>query len=47
MQFDIHIGEYTLGLLDKVEIRKSVEVLCDTATITASCNVQSGSVSGG
>ncbi len=34
LQFDIHIGDYTLGLLDKVEIRKSVEVLCDTATIT-------------
>jgi hypothetical protein len=34
MDFNITIGSYTLGLLDKVEIRKSVEVLCDTATIT-------------
>lgn len=34
MQYDIKIGKYTLGLLDKVEIKKSVELLADTATIT-------------
>jgi len=34
MKYDIKIGEYTLGMLDKVEIHKSVELLADTATIT-------------
>lgn len=34
MKFDIKIGDYTLGMLDKVEIHKSVELLSDTATIT-------------
>lgn len=34
MQYDIQIGDYTLGMLDKVEIKKSVELLADTATIT-------------
>lgn len=32
--YDIQIGDYRLGMLDKVEIVKSVEVLADTATIT-------------
>lgn len=34
MQYDIQIGNYKLGMLDKVEIRKSVEQLADTAVIT-------------
>ena len=34
MQFDIQIGNYRLGMLDKVEIHKSVEQLADTAVIT-------------
>lgn len=34
MQFDIQIGDYRLGMLDKVEIHKSVEQLADTAVIT-------------
>ena len=34
MQFDIQIGSYKLGMLDKVEIHKSVEQLADTAVIT-------------
>lgn len=34
MQYEIGIGEYRLGMLDKVEIHKSVELLADTATIT-------------
>jgi hypothetical protein len=34
MQFDIRIGNYKLGMLDKVEIHKSVEQLADTAVIT-------------
>lgn len=34
MQYDIRIGNYKLGMLDKVEIRKSVEQLADTAVIT-------------
>ena len=34
MQYDIKVGEYTLGMLDKVEIHRSVELLADTATIT-------------
>ena len=34
MQYDIQIGEYRLGMLDKVEIHKSVEQLADTAVIT-------------
>ena len=33
MDFDIKIGEYKLGMLDKVEIHKSQELLADTATI--------------
>jgi hypothetical protein len=34
MAFDIKIGEYKLGMLDKVEIHKSQELLADTAQIT-------------
>lgn len=34
MTHDIQIGEHRLGLLDKVEIHSSVELLADTATIT-------------
>ena len=34
MQYDIQIGDYRLGMLDKVEIHKSVEQLADTAVIT-------------
>lgn len=34
MAFDIQVGEYKLGMLDKVEIHKSQELLADTATIT-------------
>lgn len=34
LSYDITIGDYTLGMLDKVEIHRSVELLADTATIT-------------
>lgn len=34
MRYDIQIGGYTLGMLDKVEIHRSVELLADTAVIT-------------
>lgn len=34
MTYDIMVGNYRLGMLDKVEIHKSVELLADTATIT-------------
>lgn len=34
MQYDIQVGNYKLGMLDKVEIHKSVEQLADTAIIT-------------
>lgn len=34
MIFNIQVGDYKLGMLDKVEIHKSVELLADTATIT-------------
>lgn len=34
MVYDIAIGSYKLGMLDKVEIHRSVELLADTATIT-------------
>ena len=34
MVFDIQVGDYKLGMLDKVEIHKSQELLADTATIT-------------
>lgn len=34
MIYDITIGRYRLGMLDKVEIHRSVELLADTAVIT-------------
>lgn len=34
MRYDIQIGGYTLGMLDKVEIHRSVELLADTAVVT-------------
>lgn len=34
MTYDIQIGKYKLGMLDKVEVHKSVELLADTAEIT-------------
>lgn len=33
MQYDIRVGHYKIGMLDRVEIHKSVELLADTATI--------------
>lgn len=33
MAYDIQIGKYQIGMLDKVEIHKSVELLADTAKI--------------
>lgn len=33
MQYDITIGQFRLGMLDKVEVHKSVELLADTAKI--------------
>ena len=34
MIFDIHIGDYRLGMIEKVQIQRSVEQLADTAVIT-------------
>ena len=34
MAYDIMVGDYRIGMLDKIEIHKSVELLADTATIT-------------
>lgn len=34
MNYDIRLGDYRLGMLDKVEVHRSVELLADTATIT-------------
>lgn len=34
LSYDITIGNYRLGMLDKIEIHRSVELLADTATIT-------------
>lgn len=34
MKYDIKVGHYRLGMLDNVEIHKSVELLADTAVIT-------------
>lgn len=34
MQYVITVGDYRLGMLDKVEIHRSVELLADTAVIT-------------
>lgn len=33
MQYEIHIGDWVVGMLDSVEIRRSVDLLADTATI--------------
>ena len=33
MGYDIQLGDFRLGMLDKVEIHRSVELLADTATI--------------
>lgn len=33
LSYDIQIGDYKLGMLDQVEIHRSVELLADTATI--------------
>ena len=34
MDYDIQVGGFRLGMLDKVEIHRSVELLADTATVT-------------
>ena len=34
MKFDITVGDYKLGMVEKVEITRSVEQLADTAVIT-------------
>lgn len=34
MRYDIQVGNYRLGMLEKVEINRSVELLADTAVIT-------------
>ena len=34
MKYDIRVGDYRLGMLDKIEINRSVELLADTAIIT-------------
>ena len=34
MKYDITVGNYRIGMLDKVEVHRSVELLADTATIT-------------
>lgn len=34
MTYDIQVGSYQLGMLEKVEINRSVELLADTAVIT-------------
>lgn len=34
MGYDIQVGDFRLGMLDKVEIHRSVELLADTAVIT-------------
>ena len=34
MRYDIKVGNYKVGMLEKVEINRSVELLADTATIT-------------
>lgn len=33
MQYDIRIGDWMVGMLDSVEIRRSVDLLADTATV--------------
>jgi phage protein D len=37
MNYDIMIGKYTLGMLDSVEVHRSVELLADTAKIVLPC----------
>ena len=39
MIYDITVGDYRLGMLDKVEIHRSVELLADTATVTLPASV--------
>lgn len=34
MRYDIQVGDYKLGMLEKVEVNRSVELLADTAVIT-------------
>ena len=34
MRFDITVGDWRLGMVEKVEVRRSVEQLSDTAVIT-------------
>ena len=34
MKFDIVVGDYKLGMVEKVEITRSVEQLADTAVVT-------------
>ena len=34
MAYDIEIGGWHVGMLDSVEVHRSVELLADTATIT-------------
>ena len=34
MGYDIQVGDFRLGMLDSVEIHRSVELLADTAVIT-------------
>lgn len=34
MKYNITVGNYRIGMLDKVEVHRSVELLADTATIT-------------
>ena len=34
MKYDISVGNYKIGMLDSVEVHKSVELLADTAVIT-------------
>ncbi len=33
MEYDIRVGRYRIGMVDSVTVKKSVETLCDTATI--------------
>ena len=34
MKFDIEVGDYKLGMVEKVEIIRSVEQLADSAVVT-------------
>lgn len=44
MDYDIRIGKLRLGLLDNVTIRRSVETLCDTASIVVPASYLNRSV---